>query len=187
MLSLFVAVACSQLPTDFPPPPPPPPAHVRIEAPSAQLQEISELRHLAVSLRTQLNLSRQVSELSVEIATFDTSGPGWAKSLRVISYLLVIPTLIFTAPIFSGNTAAGMTASLVAPQQTASAMTPTFNLVGLGMAIAVGAAFVFGVTGGVVGWLKRSFELDAMVQHKAALDEEWAALRIEGDSLAMGR
>ncbi len=157
---------------------PPPSAH--LDAPIDQLQELSDLRHLAVSLRTQLEISRQVSELSMEIVTFDTSAPGWTKGMRVISYLLALPAFAFGAPVFSGNSLA---VSAITPFGLTD-LTPTFNTVGLVLAIVAGVTFALGVTGGIVGWLLKSWELDSLIQQKAALNEQWAALRTEGQSFA---
>jgi len=63
-------------------------------------------------------------------------------------------------------------------------LTPTLNTVGLALAVVVGVAFVFGVGGGIIGHLMKTFELDGLVAQRTQLNEQWAAMRMEGTSLA---
>ncbi|GEM_PF-2625493 len=178
MLSFIVALACAQVDSDFPPPPPPPPLYV--EDRTGQLQELSELRQVTSSLRVQLDLSRQVNELNVEILSFDTSAPGWTKGLRVISYLLATPAFLLAAPVVNGQSPV---VAVTTPLGMGS-LTPTLNTVGLALAVVVGVAFVFGVGGGIIGHLMKTFELDGLVAQRTQLNEQWAAMRMEGTSLA---
>lgn len=175
MLALIVALSVAQLDPDFPPPP-----IVHLEDANAQGQELTELRHITASLRVQLDLSRQVNELNLEIVTFDTSAPGWTKGLRVISYLLAAPAFLLGAPVVNGQSPV---VAVTTPLGMTS-LTPTLNTVGIALAVVVGVAFVVGVGGGIIGHLMKTFELDGLVAQRTSLNEQWAAMRIRGPSFA---
>ncbi len=162
------------------------PPLVQADSPSATLlAEVRDLRAESAALRSELELSRASSELSVQIATFDTSGPGSAKAARVIGYLLVIPAFLFAAPVFSGQTPAMVGLGLFSDSNTVARVGPTFNLAGILLVAIAGVSLAFGITSGIVGWAGKTMELDALVDQKAVLDAQLASLRGTRETFAM--
>jgi hypothetical protein len=181
MLALALALTLGQLDAWSPPP------LVRADAPTQLAEELSDLRRLTSSLRTQVDIGRQMSDLSVEIASFDTSGPGWAKGARVIGYLLAVPAFAFAAPVISGRTPAATGLLIFSNSQTYDQVNPTFNTLGVALAITAGVALVLGITGGIVGWISKTMELDGLVAQRESLVEELAHLRTEEGAVASRR
>lgn len=133
----------------------------KIQAPSARLQEIN-----------LFELTRRHSQLSLEIDGFDTSGPGWAQALRVVGYVLVLPAFIFVVPILSGNSIVAGTTSAISGSTT---LTPTFNTIGLALAVTCAVALALGIGFGVAGWISKTFELNALKERRTALEVELGA------------
>lgn len=166
MLSLVLALAVSQL--EVPPPPPPlVPAPPPLEGFSPPPLVTSDA--LKVSFLKELELTRQLSAVSLQLAELDVSGPGWATALRGLGYALVVPAFLFIAPVMSGSSVAVGTVSLVDTTQT---LAPTLNLVGVGLTVAAAIALGFGIGGGIVGWMLKRWERDALQQQKATLERQ---------------
>lgn len=124
------------------------------------------------SAQSLFELTRRHSQLSLEIASFDTSGPGWAQALRVVGYVLILPAVIFMAPVISGNSVVAGTTSAISGSTT---LTPTFNTIGLALVVTCGVALALGIGFGVAGWISKTFELNALKDQRSAIEVELSA------------
>lgn len=178
MLPLVLALAAAQVPEGFSPPPlvqvedaaPPVPAPALTPPPLLRFDDTA----LRGAFLKELELTRQLSAVTLQIAELDVSGPGWAVPMRGLGYALIVPAFLFIAPVMSGNSVAVGTASLIDTTQT---LTPTLNLVGVTLTVVASIALGIGIGAGVVGWMLKRWELDALRSQKASLERQLEAHR----------